>query len=239
MIELKDINKKYGNHAVLKKVSLTFHKTEIVVICGPSGSGKSTLLKTINGLESISSGVIEYDRTNIATLPGHSISKNIGMVFQDFGLFANKTLIDNLVIPQTVVHGVTKEVALERAHAELEKFGMESHAHKYPDTLSGGQKQRVAIARALVTKPKYVLFDEPTSALDPEMVGDVLEAIETIAETGIGAIIVTHEMNFARHISDRMVFMDAGEILEVSPTDRFFRSPNSERAQSFLSKVMR
>ncbi|QNP48356.1 amino acid ABC transporter ATP-binding protein [Diaphorobacter aerolatus] len=228
MIKLENVSKKFGKNNVLTSINLTFCKEEVVVICGPSGSGKSTLIKTINGLEPINGGAISYNGRNIDQIPATTLSKHVGMVFQDFGLFANKTVLDNLVVPQVVVHQVNRATAVEKAIEQLSALGMAAHKDKYPDQLSGGQKQRVAIARALVTKPEYVLFDEPTSALDPEMVGDVLSAIEKIVESGIGAVIVTHEMAFAKRISDRVIFMDAGRVVESSKSEDFFNEPKSQ-----------
>ena len=239
MIQLKGISKSYGDNKVLDNVDLQINKGEVVVICGPSGSGKSTLVKCINGLNSIDSGMIMIEGKDIKLIETTQLSKKVGMVFQDFGLFANKTAIQNLTSPQVIVHKADQDDALIKAKKQLTELEMLSHADKYPSQLSGGQQQRVAIARALVTSPDYILFDEPTSALDPEMVGGILSVMTKLAMSGMTLVIVTHEMNFAKNVADKIVFMADGKIVEISKTEDFFNKPKTERAQKFLSNVMR
>lgn len=239
MIQLKGVSKSYGVHKVLDNVDLQINKGEVVVICGPSGSGKSTLIKTINGLNSIDGGTIRLEGIDINLIDPISLSKKVGMVFQDFGLFANKTVIENLLSPQIVVHKNSLKDATAKANEQLLSLEMLEHSQKYPAQLSGGQQQRAAIARALVTKPDYMLFDEPTSALDPEMVGGILSVMAKLAMSGMTLAIVTHEMNFAKNVADKIVFMAEGKIVEVSKTEEFFNKPKTERAAKFLSNVMR
>ena len=239
MIQLNNVSKIYGNHKVLDSVELQINKGEVVVICGPSGSGKSTLIKSINSLHSIDNGTIRLEGIDIKLIEATSLSKKVGMVFQDFGLFANMTVMQNLVTTQVVVHKTNREEATIKAKAQLSTLGMLTHADKYPSQLSGGQQQRVAIARALVTNPDYILFDEPTSALDPEMVGDILDEMAKLAKNGMTLVIVTHEMGFAKNVADRIVFMAEGKIVETSKTADFFSKPKTERAAKFLSNVMR
>lgn len=239
MIQLNNVSKKYGSQRVLDNVDLQINKGEVIVICGPSGSGKSTLIKAINGLNSIDNGTIRLEGIDIKLIEATSLSKKVGMVFQDFGLFANMTVLQNLVTTQVVVHKTSREEATIKAKAQLSTLGMLTHADKYPSQLSGGQQQRVAIARALVTKPDYLLFDEPTSALDPEIVGDILDVMAKLAKDGMTLVIVTHEMGFAKNVADRMIFMAEGKIVETSKTADFFSKPKTERAAKFLSNVMR
>lgn len=239
MIQLNNVSKIYGNHKVLDSVELQINKGEVVVICGPSGSGKSTLIKSINSLHGIDNGTIRLEGIDIKLIEATSLSKKVGMVFQDFGLFANMTVMQNLVTTQVVVHKTNREEATIKAKAQLSTLGMLTHADKYPSQLSGGQQQRVAIARALVTNPDYILFDEPTSALDPEMVGDILDEMAKLAKNGMTLVIVTHEMGFAKNVADRIVFMAEGKIVETSKTADFFSKPKTERAAKFLSNVMR
>ncbi|MBQ9720945.1 MAG: amino acid ABC transporter ATP-binding protein [Oscillospiraceae bacterium] len=239
MIELRHIDKYYGSLHVLKDVNLTVHKGEVVVIIGPSGSGKSTLCRTINRLETIDSGEIIIDG---AVLPqeGKKLAElraQVGMVFQGFNLFAHKTILDNVTIgPREVLHTPKKE-AQEEALRLLKRVGVDSQAHKVPAQLSGGQQQRVAIARTLAMHPKAILFDEPTSALDPEMIGEVLDVITELAKEGMMMVIVTHEMNFARRVADRIIFMDGGVILEENTPEVFFEQPNTQRARDFLNTL--
>ena len=239
VIELRHIDKYYGSLHVLKDVNLTVHKGEVVVIIGPSGSGKSTLCRTINRLETIDSGEIIIDG---AVLPqeGKKLAElraQVGMVFQGFNLFAHKTILDNVTIgPREVLHTPKKE-AQEEALRLLKRVGVDSQAHKVPAQLSGGQQQRVAIARTLAMHPKAILFDEPTSALDPEMIGEVLDVITELAKEGMTMVIVTHEMNFARRVADRIIFMDGGVILEENTPEVFFEQPNTQRARDFLNTL--
>lgn len=239
MIQLKGVSKSYGDHKVLDNVDLQINKGEVVVICGPSGSGKSTLVKCINGLNSVNKGIIMIEGKDIKLIEPTQLSKKVGMLFQDFGLFANKTAIQNLTSPQVVVFKAGQSEALIKAKEQLTSLEMLAHADKYPSQLSGGQQQRVAIARALVTSPDYILFDEPTSALDPEMVGGILSVMTKLAMSGMTLVIVTHEMNFAKNVADKIVFMADGKIVEISKTEDFFNKPKTERAQKFLSNVMR
>lgn len=239
VIELKNINKNFGTLHVLKDISLSVKKGEVVVIIGPSGSGKSTLCRTINRLETIDSGEIIIDGT-IMPKEGKKLAEirsQIGMVFQSFNLFAHKTILDNVTIgPIDVLHKPKKE-AKEEAMELLKRVGVDSQAGKVPAQLSGGQQQRVAIARALAMHPKAILFDEPTSALDPEMIGEVLDVMTKLAGEGMTMVIVTHEMNFARHVADRIIFMDEGRILEENAPEAFFTHPKTQRAQDFLNSI--
>ena len=241
MIVLEDVDKWYGkNFQVLKSCSLTVSPGEVVVICGPSGSGKSTLIKCVNGLEPVQGGRISVKdmevtgpRTNLPKLRSH-----VGMVFQHFDLFPHMTVTENICIGQTRVLGRTQAEAEAKTAALLERVGMSDHARKYPIQLSGGQQQRIAIARALAMDPIAMLFDEPTSALDPEMITEVLDVMVELAKEGMTMMVVTHEMGFARKVADRVIFMDRGEIVEDAKKEEFFGSPRSERAQTFLSKIL-
>ncbi|MBD5519283.1 MAG: amino acid ABC transporter ATP-binding protein [Lachnospiraceae bacterium] len=239
VIELKHIEKHFGDLHVLKDINLSVHKGEVVVIIGPSGSGKSTLCRTINRLETIDSGEIIIDGV---TMPeeGKKLAKvrsQVGMVFQQFNLFAHKTILENVTIgPMDVLHIHRKE-AREEAMRLLERVGVDSQASKVPAQLSGGQQQRVAIARALAMHPKAILFDEPTSALDPEMIGEVLAVMTELAKDGMTMVVVTHEMNFARQVADRIIFMDDGVILEEGRPEEFFANPKTQRAQDFLNAI--
>lgn len=239
VIELKNINKFFGELQVLKDISLSVKKGEVVVIIGPSGSGKSTLCRTINRLETIDSGEIIIDGV---AMPDEGkklteIRAQVGMVFQSFNLFAHKSILDNVTIgPIDVLHKPKKE-AQKEAMELLRRVGVDSQAHKVPAQLSGGQQQRVAIARALAMHPKAILFDEPTSALDPEMIGEVLEVMTELAKEGMTMIIVTHEMNFARQVADRVIFMDGGRIIEENTPEEFFFNPQTERAREFLNSI--
>lgn len=239
VIELRHVDKHFGQLHVLKDVSLSVKKGEVVVIIGPSGSGKSTLCRTINRLETIDAGEILIDGV---TMPREGkelaiLRSQIGMVFQSFNLFAHKSILDNVTIgPMDVLHKTKKE-AQEEAMRLLTRVGVETQAHKVPAQLSGGQQQRVAIARALAMHPKAILFDEPTSALDPEMIGEVLEVMTGLAKEGMTMVIVTHEMNFARRVADRIIFMDNGSILEDNTPEKFFAHPDTQRAVDFLNSI--
>lgn len=239
VIELRHIDKYFGTHHVLKDVSLSVNKGEVVVIIGPSGSGKSTLCRTINRLETIDSGEIIIDG-DVMPEEGKKLAElrsEIGMVFQSFNLFAHKSILDNVTIaPRDVLHRPKKE-AQEEAMELLKRVGVDNQAHKVPAQLSGGQQQRVAIARALAMHPKAILFDEPTSALDPEMIGEVLDVMTELAKEGMTMVIVTHEMNFARRVADRVIFMDGGIILEENTPEEFFASPKTQRARDFLNSL--
>ncbi|MGN0984575.1 MAG: amino acid ABC transporter ATP-binding protein [Gemmiger sp.] len=239
MIELRHIDKHYGALHVLQDISLTVHKGEVVVIIGPSGSGKSTLCRTINRLETIDSGEILIDGTPLPQ-EGRRLAElrsQVGMVFQSFNLFAHKTILDNVTIAPIDVLHTPKKQAQEEAMRLLKRVGVDSQAHKVPAQLSGGQQQRVAIARALAMHPKAILFDEPTSALDPEMIGEVLEVMTSLAKEGMTMVVVTHEMNFARRVADRIIFMDHGVILEQNTPEAFFTAPQTQRARDFLASI--
>ncbi|KRL42786.1 amino acid ABC transporter ATP-binding protein [Lacticaseibacillus manihotivorans] len=241
MIEFHDVEKYYGKFHALKDINLTVDRGEVVTIIGPSGSGKSTLLRTINGLERVQSGqliVNDFDLADKKT-DMNKIRKNVGMVFQHFNLYANKTVMQNITLGPTLVLKRNKDEVHEEALALLDQVGLRDKADSYPSALSGGQKQRIAIARSLAMKPKALLFDEPTSALDPETIGDVLDVMKTIAEGGMTMVVVTHEMGFARHVGNRIVFMADGQILEdASDVGAFFDHPKEPRAQEFLSKII-
>ena len=240
MIKLENVYKNYGSLQVLKNISLEVAQGEVVVVIGPSGSGKSTLLRTINGLETIEGGqvrindfVVHASQENL-----HKARQLTGMVFQQFNLFNNKNVMENVTIGPINVQKKSKVEAAEIAMALLEKVGLPEKAQVYPSKLSGGQQQRVAIARALAMHPQVMLFDEPTSALDPEMISEVLEVMKALAFDGMTMVVVTHEMGFAREVADRVVFMDEGIILEEAPPDEFFSNPKHERTKLFLSRIL-
>jgi len=240
MISLKNISKWYGKFRVLKNCSTQVNKGEVVVVCGPSGSGKSTLIKTVNGLEPVQSGQIfigETEVTNKSTNLANLRSK-VGMVFQHFELFPHLTILKNLTLAQIKVLGRSEAEAKEKARALLERVGLSDHVNKLPSQLPGGQQQRVAIARALCMDPVVMLFDEPTSALDPEMVNEVLDVMVELAYEGMTMMVVTHEMGFARKVANRVIFMDAGEIIEDTSKEQFFNNPQSDRAKDFLAKII-
>ena len=243
MVKAENVYKTfYTTHKIeaLVDVSCRVDKGEVVVIIGPSGSGKSTILRCLNRLEKADSGHIYIDGIDIMD-PKTNINKvraELGMVFQSFNLFAHKTAIGNLTLAQTVVRKRSKEEAEEKAMALLRKVGMPEKADSYPDNLSGGQQQRVAIARALAMDPKVMLFDEPTSALDPEMIGEVLDVMKTLAREGMTMAVVTHEMGFAREVADLVIFMDEGQIVEVGTPEHFFKNPSHERTKLFLSQIL-
>ncbi|MEK8027715.1 MAG: hypothetical protein RLY78_3208 [Pseudomonadota bacterium] len=242
MIEIKNVSKWYGSFQVLTDCTTTIRKGEVVVVCGPSGSGKSTLIKTVNALEPIQQGDIVVDGTSI-TAPGTDLPKlrsRVGMVFQHFELFPHLSVTENLTIAQVKVLGRSLDDAKARGLKMLERVGLSAHKDKFPGQLSGGQQQRVAIARALSMDPIVMLFDEPTSALDPEMVGEVLDVMVQLANEGMTMMCVTHEMGFARKVSHRVIFMDAGKIVEDCTRDDFFGKPEarSPRAKDFLSKIL-
>lgn len=240
MITLKNVSKWYGQFQVLTDCSTEVKKGEVVVVCGPSGSGKSTLIKTVNGLEPIQQGEIIVDGTSVAD-PKTNLAKlrsRVGMVFQHFELFPHLSITENLTLAQVKVLGRSKEAARDKGLKLLERVGLKAHAHKFPGQLSGGQQQRVAIARALCMDPIAMLFDEPTSALDPELVGEVLEVMKSLAEEGMTMVVVTHEMGFAREVSDRVFFIDQGVIMEEGKPDQIFSAPRHERTREFLRKVL-
>jgi polar amino acid transport system ATP-binding protein len=240
IIQMIDVEKYYGEFCALKNINFKVAKGEIVVVCGPSGSGKSTLIRCINRLEDISGGRILVDgfdiyskKTNI-----NEIRAEAGMVFQHFNLFPHLTILENISIAQRKVKKYPHAKADKESMRLLEKMGLAHKAHGYPNELSGGQKQRVAIARSLAMKPKIILFDEPTSALDPEMIGGVLDVMRELAKENFTIVCVTHEMGFAKEVSDRVVFMDHGEIVEEGAPKDFFKSPATQRAQRFLQEVL-
>ncbi|GAB2715284.1 amino acid ABC transporter ATP-binding protein [Streptomyces bullii] len=240
LIELRDVNKYFGELHVLQDINLSVGRGEVVVVIGPSGSGKSTLCRAINRLEAIQSGTIVLDGQPLPE-EGKALARlraDVGMVFQSFNLFAHKTVLENVSLGQVKVRGRSREDAVKRSRELLERVGVADQASKYPAQLSGGQQQRVAIARALAMSPKVMLFDEPTSALDPEMINEVLEVMRQLANEGMTMIVVTHEMGFARSAANRVVFMADGRIVEDRTPDEFFTDPHSDRARDFLSKIL-
>ena len=263
MIDVIDLKKNFGDNEVLKGINMTINKGDIVVVIGPSGSGKSTFLRCLNCMEDPTSGKIIFEGVDIAD-PKVDINihrRKMGMVFQHFNLFNNKTVIENIMLSpvlcakkdrrKAVMHNMfhkdklpvhpvkeIKKEAEENAHKLLERIGLEDKADVYPSTLSGGQKQRVAIVRSLAMNPEVILFDEPTSALDPEMVGEVLDHMRDLAKDGMTMVVVTHEMGFAREVGTKLVFMDEGKIVEENTPEKFFADPQSPRAKDFLSKVL-
>ncbi len=240
IISIQNVNKFFGSFQALSDVSLSVESGQKVVVIGPSGSGKSTLLRTINQLEEISSGTIVIDGQDI-TDPQNDINRireEVGMVFQSFNLFRHKTVLENLTLAPIKLKKEPKQQADQRAMELLDKVGLVDKAKSYPVQLSGGQQQRVAIARALAMNPKIMLFDEPTSALDPEMIGEVLEVMVTLAREGMTMVVVTHEMGFAREVADNVVFMDEGRIVEIAPPDQFFDHPEHGRTQRFLEQIL-
>lgn len=240
MIEIKHLAKHFGDLEVLKDISLTINKGEVVTIIGPSGSGKSTLLRCLNLLEQPDGGAILFDGVDIVggQVKIENIRKNACMVFQHFNLFKNMTVLENMTYAPRVVNKLSKEEARDKALKLLEKVGLSNKAGEYPSRLSGGQKQRVAIARALAMEPEVLLLDEPTSALDPEMVKEVLDVIKELAHTGITMVLVTHEMGFARDVSSVVHFMDEGVLVESGQPEEFFAHPKTERARKFLSTIL-
>ncbi len=240
MISIKNVTKYFGKLHVLKNVSLEVPKSNVYAIIGPSGAGKSTLIRTVNALERIQEGEIIVDgvsvhdrNTNI-----NSVRSNIGFVFQSFNLYSHLTTLQNVALAPIHVKKLNSKEAERKAKDILSSLGLSDKIDSYPSQLSGGQQQRVAIARSLALEPKLMLFDEPTSALDPEMIKEVLDVIRRLAETGMTMIVVTHEMGFAKEVCDKIVFMDDGNIVEVTSPDVFFTNPNTERAQEFLSKIL-
>ena len=239
VIELRHVDKHFGSLHVLKDINLCVKKGEVVVIIGPSGSGKSTLCRTINRLETIDSGEILIDGETIPQ-EGKDLARlrsKVGMVFQSFNLFAHKTILDNVTMGPTNVLKVPQKQARQEAMRLLKRVGVDSQASKVPAQLSGGQQQRVAIARSLAMHPDAILFDEPTSALDPEMIGEVLDVMTELAREGMTMLVVTHEMNFARRVASRVIFMDGGSIVEENTPDAFFSSPQTQRARDFLNSI--
>lgn len=240
LLEVRQVYKSYAHHQVLKNVSFTIEKGTSTVMIGPSGSGKSTLLRCIDCLEPIDSGTILFDHRDVhgSRKTAHEIRADVGMVFQHFELFPHLSVLENIILAPTKVRGISLEQAWEEALRLLEKVHIPEKADAYPDELSGGQQQRVAIARALAMHPKLMMYDEPTSALDPEMIKEVLDVILELSAEGMTSIIVTHEMGFARRASQRILFMDAGEIIENAPTERFFQGGVHPRTQRFLQQIL-
>ncbi len=239
-IQMQNVSKQFGDFWALKAVNLKVTLGQRIVICGPSGSGKSTLIRCLNALESYDAGsivVLGHELTQ-AQKQKDFVRRNVGMVFQQFNLFPHLTVLENLILAPMHVQKKTKAVATEQALALLQRVQILEQKDKHPLQLSGGQQQRVAIARSLCLNPKIMLFDEPTSALDPEMVNEVLEVMQDLAKDGMTMLVVTHEMNFARAIADRVIFMDAGKIVEDSPPQEFFNNPKEERTKLFLSQVL-
>ena len=239
VIELRHVDKHYGDLHVLKDISLSVGKGEVVVIIGPSGSGKSTLCRTVNRLETIDSGEILIEGVPLPQ-EGRQLAalrSRIGMVFQSFNLFSHMTVLDNMILAPTGVLKLNRKAAKDEAMALLDRVGVADQAHKLPAQLSGGQQQRAAIARALAMHPRAMLFDEPTSALDPEMIGEVLNVMTELAADGMTMLIVTHEMNFARRVASRVIFMDGGSIIEENTPEAFFTQPRSQRALDFLQSI--
>ncbi len=239
MINFKSINKWYGSYHALNNISAEVARGEVIVVCGPSGSGKSTLIRTVNRLEDIQSGTIEFDGQDVNS-PSVDINKfrsRVGFVFQSFNLFPHISVAENIMMAPVAVRKMKRAAAREKAQQLLERVGLGNKADAYPGQLSGGQQQRVAIARALAMEPPAMLFDEPTSALDPEMVGEVLQVMKSLARDGMTMMCVTHEMNFAREVADRVWFMDQGTLVESGTPGEFFSSPKSDRARKFLADL--
>jgi len=239
LLQITGLQKKFGSFQALHDCSLNVARGEKIVVCGPSGSGKSTLIRCVNQIERHDGGSIRFNGTLLDQSAAATQARNgIGMVFQQFNLFPHLTVLDNLMLAPVLVQGATASQARTNAMALLERVRIAEQANKFPGQLSGGQQQRVAIARALALSPELMLFDEPTSALDPEMVGEVLDVMQDLARQGMTMVVVTHEMGFARQVADRVVFMEAGRIIEVQPTALFFEQPQNERTQSFLAKIL-
>ncbi len=240
MIEMNNVNKWYGDFHVLKDVNLKVKKGERIVICGPSGSGKSTTIRCMNRLEQFQEGQIIINGLELTedVKRIREIRTHVGMVFQHFNLFPHLSILENLILAPTWVSNKPKKEAIETAMHYLERVKIAEQAHKYPNQLSGGQQQRVAIARCLCNNPEIMLFDEPTSALDPEMIGEVLDVMIELAEEGITMVCVTHEMGFAKKVADRVIFMDAGQIVEENTPTEFFENPQSDRLKLFLEQIL-
>lgn len=239
-VQIAGVDKFYGKFQALSQIDLEVKRGEKIVICGPSGSGKSTLIRCINRLEPHDCGTIIVNgiEVNSSALSIQDVRLEVGMVFQQFNLFPHLTILENCMLAPQLTRGLSKPMAEKLARRYLERVDIEEQASKYPSQLSGGQQQRVAIARALCMEPPIMLFDEPTSALDPEMINEVLQVMEELANDGITMICVTHEMGFARRVATRCVFMDKGEIVEIAPAAQFFESPRSERLKQFLAQIL-
>ncbi|EOW9527708.1 amino acid ABC transporter ATP-binding protein [Bacillus cytotoxicus] len=240
MIKIENLHKSFGENEVLKGITTTIKKGEVVAIVGPSGSGKSTFLRCMNVLETPTSGSVWIGDKEVTNLKTNimNVRENVGMVFQHFHLFPHMTVLENIIYAPVNVKGIAKEIAEQKAMELLEKVGLLDKKGAYPNRLSGGQKQRVAIARALAMEPEVMLFDEPTSALDPEMVKEVLEVMKSLVTTGMTMAIVTHEMGFAKEVADRVLFLDGGKLVEDTTPQQFFTEPKSDRAKVFLQKIL-
>ncbi|HEM4689643.1 TPA: amino acid ABC transporter ATP-binding protein [Streptococcus suis] len=240
IISIKDLHKYFGKNEVLKGIDLDIQQGQVVVIIGPSGSGKSTFLRTMNLLEVPTKGTVTFEGVDITDKSNDifKMREKMGMVFQQFNLFPNMTVLDNITLSPIKTKGIAKDEAEKKAKELLEKVGLPDKANAYPQSLSGGQQQRIAIARGLAMDPDVLLFDEPTSALDPEMVGEVLAVMQDLAKSGMTMVIVTHEMGFAREVADRVIFMDGGIIVEDGTPEEFFEHTKEERTKDFLSKVL-
>ena len=241
MINVRNLYKSFGKNEVLKDINETIKKGEVVVIIGPSGSGKSTFLRCLNLLEEPTSGVINFEGEDITdkNVDINKIREKMGMVFQQFNLFPHKTVMENLTIGPTKIKNISNGEAIKKGSELLEKVGLLDKKNVYPNSLSGGQKQRIAIARALAMEPDVMLFDEPTSALDPEMVGEVLGVMKSLAKDGMTMVVVTHEMGFAKEVGDRILFMDEGRIIEEGTPEHFFTNPQHDRVKQFLGKILK
>lgn len=242
MIELKNLNKSYGNNNVLKHINLKIDDGEVVVIIGPSGSGKSTLLRCMNLLEQPTNGEVKINGQKVSGKVKPELIRetrqNVGMVFQHFNLFPHYTVLNNIIHAPMIVKKQNKDEAIKHAKQLLKEVSLENKINAFPSSLSGGQEQRIAIARALAMNPNTLLFDEPTSALDPEMVEEVLEVMKKLAKTGMTMVVVTHEMGFAKQVGSRVVFVDNGQILEDDTPEKIFNAPNNPRTQDFISKIL-
>ena len=243
MISVKNLNKKFGNHQALNDVSFEINKGDVVAILGPSGSGKTTLLRCLNFLERADNGIlqfdgIDYDLHNTDKNTVQKIRNKTAFVFQNFNLFANKTVLENVTIGLTVARKINKQEAEKIGKSMLEKVGLTDKLNSYPDQLSGGQQQRVAIARALALSPEIIYFDEPTSALDPELIGEVLNVIKELADEKMTMLVVTHEMNFAKNISNKVIFMEEGKIIKNCSSETFFENPDNERIRNFIKSII-
>jgi glutamate/aspartate transport system ATP-binding protein len=241
MIAIQDVNKWYGQHQVLTDCSAAIDQGEVVVVCGPSGSGKSTLIKCINGLEEFQKGqiVVNHESVKSPKTDIYKLRSKVGMVFQNFELYPHLTCIENITLAPLKVLKRSRDESVARAKKLLQQVGLSAHGEKYPSQLSGGQQQRIAIARSLAMDPLVMLFDEPTSALDPEMINEVLDVMVELAKSGMTMVVVTHEMGFAQRVGSRVLFMDAGKIVEDRKCPEFFTDPRSDRAKAFLSKIIK